>query len=567
MAEVEAATTTRTKTNHLRVKSFLVHGCMCILLVLGSLGLVSGFPRGGPYYPEHTATTRGQYRISPNHFGAAARFEGGTLVHFERTFDSCRGYPGEGPGIPSEGRHISGGDRVGSHSAGYAGEFRQASGRPFSVPSRDRGRSGGECRFTRGGVRKKGGGVSLHVTSTTVAQTTSITDGIGTGTSRVDGDREALSSMSGHRESTGARRGQGFTFLGSQLREKAPSTWQLASGKSGAAADIRLSSREVQQNSDAVVQEEKKRRSTTEGLRERGLYGGEKRRRVSIVHRLPTAKQIRGTSEVPDGGRSGGGSTDPERRLRYARRSERRLFDSGPPPFAQKVLQVPVPHLQGTVPVEDGVVWHVGSSQDLHQNSSSHHWHSQVSGDTLSHIYRRLVAPRPGPGQAGKGDGDSDGAPATKGGSPIKAFKGKPSSLSTIHMLGDYLGHKTTNLPHTCKTHQGAAEFRPTTAEDARRSSSTHTGFGPFCGTSGFNFAGNPPGEEKAPPYSTRTREGSASRGMDRSMHPITRSSASSAVVGDRRAMASKRQLHCSASTTDSDIAAHGRRTTQASEG
>ena len=210
--------------------------------------------------------------------------------------------------------------------------------------------------------------------------------------------------------------------------------------------------------------------------------------------------------------------------------------------------------------MEDGVVRHVGGSQDMHKSFAPPHRHLEIPRDSLSHLYRRSIDPRPRSSTTGQVDGDRNGAPATSSRSAVKACKRKSISFSDVQMSGHHLGHGKNELPHTCETHQSFAEFGPTTITDVRRRPSSHPGPRPVCRTSGIDVAGYPPGEASSPPYPARTRESNQAAGMERSVHPLTGSPSGFGMVGDRGALEGERKLHRSACEAHTSLTSHGRR-------
>ena len=101
------ATKRRRKTKALlRLPNFFA-AWLCMLLVCSYLGPVVGVPWGGPSSTRHETSNR----VAGDKWSRAR-------IHFSFPFDSCRGCPGEVPGLPPAARHPILGDRINANKTG-----------------------------------------------------------------------------------------------------------------------------------------------------------------------------------------------------------------------------------------------------------------------------------------------------------------------------------------------------------------------------------------------------------------------------------------------------------------
>ena len=530
-----------------------------MLLVCSYLGPVVGVPWGGPSSTRHETSNR-----------VAGDERSRARIHFSFPFDSCRGYPGEGPGLPPAARHSILGDRINTNKTGDGRQLRSTSRVSFANEPSQRARVGGGSRFTRGGIRDKGGGLPVHVPATAVASSSPASTGKGLGIGSFTGDREALQDMSRHRKSSGTRRRQMSSFLGPQFRKKNTPSGTMASRTTDSDTDIRHGGEDLRRPAEFPLSTEESSRAPASRFRERCVHGTEKRRRISPLYRLQGTKQICREAKVSDGGSERGGRDDTAERLRDAGGFERLLPNSWLAPSASQVLQVPLPSDGDTLPVENGVVRDVRSTKDLHEDFAPTDRHPQVLRNSVPHLHRRSLITRPGRSPSGEIDGNRNGAPAETSGTSAQAIKGKSLSLSTLHVLGNNMGYYETNVPHTCKTHEGNSANGSATSQvvDAygrsrRRSPSANKGLGPFRRPGCVDVQGDPLSETSAAAYPAHSFEDSSAKGMERHNHLITNDKTSVRMVDNERALEGERKRHRTSSQAHPDLTANGRSDSQ----
>ena len=161
--------------------------------------------------------------------------------------------------------------------------------------------------------------------------------------------------------------------------------------------------------------------------------------------------------------------------------------------------------------------------------------------------------------------GNRNGAPATTGGTSAQAIKGKPLSLSTLHLLGNHMGYFKTNLPHTYKTHKGTAAYGSTTSKavDAygrnRRSSSSDEGLGTVRRPGRVDVQGNSLCKASPPSHTAHPVESSSTTGMEWQDHLITNDETGVRVVDIERALEGERKRDRTSSQAHPGFFADGR--------
>ena len=489
---------------------------------------------------------------------------GGARVYFERAFDSSRGFPGEGPGGSDKKGRLPRRNRESADSVGNCRKFRSTGGSSSSITPDKRQKLDRGCKFPSVRVSSAGSGLPVRPATTTMASTSTAANGFGPGVSGVGGDREAIQHVPSDRTSSVSRRGQMSAFMGPVIRTSDAPSGKLASGANHTSMPHGVGSRCVQRRADEDLSQAAGRGKAASGFRKWRIHSHEERRGISVVHRLPRTEQVRREVEVPNGGGARSRGADPARRLWHAGRPQRRVPHSRTTSVASEILSLPLSANESTLPVEDCLIRDLGGSTNLYKNHSPINPHSEVTGHQMSDLHRRLIASRPGPCPLGESNGHSD-EPATKsGGFAIKVIKGKPVPLARVHLLGNNMEHNKHDMPHTCKTYQGAAgDSSQDTEHIIIRSSGPHSRFGAIRGTGGVHFAGNQASETTIAAHPALLIQGGPTERMDRQVCDITSSEGSFGVVDNTGTLDSQRERHRSPRPLDSDQHADGRRHAQ----
>ena len=108
---------------------------LVLLVVVHGVGLSEGISRRGTFLEQLAEPPSDGGSIFVNDTFSNWH-ESRARIHFERAFDSCRGFPGEGPGISYPGGRLPRNHRGSAYSFGHRGEFRPTGGKQGKATQR-----------------------------------------------------------------------------------------------------------------------------------------------------------------------------------------------------------------------------------------------------------------------------------------------------------------------------------------------------------------------------------------------------------------------------------------------
>ena len=460
----------------------------------------------------------------------------------ERSFDSCRGFPGEGPvGIDERRRSSSypdGALRKDEPKHPRVSTFSISTGRSFRFVRR----SIGDDKDSPGGVR-----LQLGKQTTSVLSTGFSSSEIGRRVGRDGRGGEIGDGVWSNRARPTTRLRQGSTNISSSMGENPIASRTVAQGDTDniAAEWGRASVRPPPPPHDAHSEasgETLPRRRIARIHRTESGWG------ISTGDRLPSAQQVPAQDTVQDGRCSVSGGDHHARRLRHVGGSKGCLPHDGVASKSPQILPIHRSSRSKNA-MEDGELWRGGSSTHLHKVIKTVDWGPQELGDTYPNIYRRRSYCRSRSDETVSGDGIGHGPPAGSGGSSIKGVKVLFPPSSNVQMSWLDMEHKGHESLGSTQAIEGDAEDSISPITQYRRSQRHSTNpYKRLSAIGGEDYCHDPSDQRSSPSFvvsSTGLGARGKKRRVERLSAAFTGGVASAQMVDDRGTMEAKRITHC----------------------
>ena len=489
----------------------------------------------------------------------------GAPLHFPCTFDSCRGFPGEGP--------IAGFDNAGSVRQLYrrsavttsvTGQFRAADRITIPIFPRERQTSGAGRRVVNGKGGEDRRSLCVYIAPAAVQTSPAVeitTRGAG---GSVEGDRATAQPLPSSRGGARPRQPQGVTVPLDGLRARGPPSGSLATRGPRSHFPLDRSSQTIQPPPTSDSTGEQTKRQTLSGFRIGSFLRRESGRGFPLMHGLPGTQSFLGEVTFSDGRGTTGRGVDSSEGLRHANRPKGLLPHDRLTPGAPQVLPVPGPR-RSTFSMEDRLVRHSGSASTLHEVAPSHHPYPKIAGYTLSDLYRRSLDSRPGQRASSKVDGGRHGVAPERGGSAVKTFKGPADTLSTFQVPRVHVEHSRHAMFGPTQENKRPTAHSVTASANVgyfrrrQRHCSTDKGLGTFSRLGHLVHTSDSSRSSQAYLHSAHPLSGGEQKRMAGFYNAITDDTTSSRVVDDRRGLVEQWARYRASSSSNSNHASNRR--------